>query len=194
MKHIILTLAIAIITAAIASDEVVTDSHTINGTKWELDEQTDEITDDVSYLLSVVSRESAKSEMRNLFGDEIRIVVRIKPKGHTKSGGIKYKPTVSIYNSGTSFDVDNTEIITRYDRKKAKAENWETIPPKYKIAVAPDSMIALKQLIASTNLTIRFQTILGETKTQTFDISGLTNALKDVKARYTAATKSKGAD
>ena len=194
MKHIILTLAIAIITAAVASDEIVTDSHTISGTKWEIVDKTDEMTDEVAYLLSVAARESEKSEMRKLFGDETRIVICIEPKGMTKSGGMKYKPTVSLYNSGESFDVDETKIITRYNREKAKARIWKTISPAYKIAVAPDSSAELSKLVASTNLAIRFQTILGETKTQTFDISGLTNALKNVKARYPAATKSKGAD
>lgn len=180
-KHIAAAIIIAAISAATAADEL-----TVDDTQWRFFERTDKVTDEVSYIISTVANESRDSARRRLFGDETRIVIQIKPKGRTKTNGMKFDRTVSLYHSEASLDVDETRIITRFDREKATSARWVTLPPDYKIAVSPDSASMFKKLQTSTNLIVRFSTIIGETKTLTFDVRGLTNALHEVKLKYLA--------
>lgn len=190
MKHIILTLAIAIITAAVASDEIVIDNQTVGDTQWRITTQTDEITDETSYYI-VTFGSSVGSEIMSYKPD---LVVRITPKGTTENGGMRYLPEIMI-QLGVFDHVDRNgcDLTLRYDKRKPLVETW--IPSTDRRAMfAPDDVKTLKRLKVSTNLTARFTTSLGHVRTSTFNIAGLTNAIENVKARYTAATKSKGAD
>lgn len=185
MQQISKRLAAAIIIAAISA-ATAADVQTVEDTQWSFFERTDEVTDEISYIISTVANESRDSARRKLFGDETRIVIQIEPKGRTKTNGIKFDRTVLLYHTEAALDVDEARIITRFDREKATSARWLTTPPHYKIAVAPDSASMFKKLQTSTNLIVRFTTIIGETKTLTFDVRGLTNALHAVKLKYLA--------
>ena len=180
-KRLAAAIIIAAISAATAADEL-----TVDDTQWSFFERTDEVTDEVSYIMSAVANESIGSARRRLFGDETRIVIQIKPKGRTKTNDMKFDRTVLLYHTEAALGVDETRIITRFDREKATSARWATLPPNYKIAVSPDSAYMFKKLQTSTNLIVRFTTIIGETNTLTFDVRGLTNALHAVKLKYLA--------
>ena len=169
---------IATILVAAAIDDLVP------GTPWHILEQTDEMTDEKSYLVSTVAREAQKP---NCFGDETRMVVRIKPAEVEKSGALKYAYQISLYHSDTSFPPDSATITTRFNREKATSATWRTVGPNYNIALPPDRKAMYAKLNTSTNLLVRFQDILGQTKTYSFDISNLSNALKQVKKTYLKA-------
>lgn len=190
MKHIILTLAIAIITAAVASDEIVTDNQTVGDTQWRITTQTDEITDETSYYI-VTFGSSVGNEVMSYRPD---LVVRITPKGMTGNGGMRYVPEIMIQlGDFDHVDRHGCDLTLRYDKRKPLAETW--IPSTDRRAMfSPDDVKTLKRLKVSTNLTARFTTTLGHVRTSTFNVAGLTNAIENVKARYIAATKSKGAD
>jgi hypothetical protein len=155
----------------------------VAGTSWRIDEKTDEITDAVSYFVANMAKES---ESKSLFADTTALVIKIEPEGRTKSNDMKFKRYVSIYNHGGPFDVDETRITTRFNREKATTSTWVTMQPLYKLAIAVDSAALFSKIETSTNLLVRFKTIIGETKTLTFDVHGLTNALQKVKAKYLA--------
>lgn len=87
-------------------------------------EQTDEMTDEKSYLVSTVARETQKP---NFFGDETRMVVRVKPAEVEKSGALKYGYRISLYHSDTSFPADIATITTRFNREKATSSTWRTV-------------------------------------------------------------------
>lgn len=169
---------IATILVAPAIDDLV------RHTRWHILERTDKITDEKTYLVSTVARESRAA-------DETRIVVEVIPKEILPNDKMKYRCNISLYTSGAAFDVDAATIITRFDREKATSATWKTLPPDYCIARAPRSKDVFDKLTASTNLTVRFKTIIGQTKTLTFDTAGLTNALREVKLNYLKTQKDK---
>ena len=165
---------IATILVAAAIDDLVP------GTRWRILERIDKITDAKTYLVSTIAKETRSAPL----ADETRIVIEVIPKEILAGDKMKYRCNVSLYTSGAAFDIDAATIITRFDREKATSATWKTLPPDYCIARAPGSKEVFDKLAASTNLTVRFKTIIGQTKTLTFDTSGLTNALKKVKRIY----------
>ena len=151
-------------------------------TPWQVRESTDEITDETSYYVFTTGSKVGDGLMH--YAPDL--VIRVKPKGLTPTGGMKYKPEIMIRLG--DFDGVNRhgcELTLRYDKRKPIVETW--IPSTDRRAMfAPDDMKTLSCLEASTNLIIRFTTTLGYVRTSTFDVHGLTNALHQVKAKYLA--------
>jgi hypothetical protein len=78
--------------------------------------------------------------------------------------------------------------VTRFDREKPTTALWNTSADRH-AAFAPDWKGTIAKLSAATNLTVRYTTTLGAVRTATFDVSGLTNALKQVKTRFLSQQK-----
>lgn len=154
-------------------------------TSWQVHESTDEITDETSYYVFTTGSKVGDGLMH--YAPDL--VIRVKPKGLTPTGGMKYKPEIMIQLG--DFDGINRhgcELTLRYDRRKPLVETW--IPSTDRRAMfAPDDMKTLKRLEVSTNLTARFTTTLGRVRTSTFNVTGLTNALEQVKTRYLSQQK-----
>ncbi len=176
-RLIIAAATIATILVAAAIDDLVP------GTRWHILERTDKITDAKTYLVSTIAKEVRPGPL----ADETRLVLEIIPKEILPGDKLKYRCNISLYNSGAAFGVDTATIITRFDREKATSATWKTLPPDYIIARAPKSANVFDKLSSSTNLTVRFKTIIGETKTLTFETAGLTNAIRQVKKNYLKA-------
>lgn len=154
-------------------------------TSWQIRESTDEITDETSYYVFTTGTK---------VGDDLMhyapdLVIRVTPKGLTPTGGMKYKPEIMIQlGDFDGVDRHGCELTLRYDKRKPIVETW--IPSTDRRAMfAPDDKKTLKRLESSTNLIARFTTTLGHVRTSTFNVVGLTNALKRVKTQYISQTK-----
>lgn len=163
-------------TCACADEPVV-------GTSWHITEQTDEITDAVSYLIATMAKES---NIKSPFPEITIFGIRIEPMGRTKNNRIRFKQNIFIHHQDGSLGVDTARITTRFNREKATTSTWRTLPPLHELAVATDSDTMLSKIETSTNLIVRFTTIIGETKTLTFDIGGFSSAFDKVKVKYLA--------
>ena len=154
-------------------------------TSWQLLESTDEITDETSYYVFTTGSKVGDGLMHYTPD----LVIRVKPKGLTPTGGMKYKPEIMIQlGDFDGVDRHGCELTLRYDKRKPLVETW--IPSTDRRAMfAPDNMKTLKRLEVSTNLTARFTTTLGHVRTSTFNVTGLTNALEQVKTRYLSQQK-----
>lgn len=184
MKRTILTIAIAL-AATSARTDAPTSADAFADTPWTILESTDEITDETSYYVVSTGSQVGDGLMRY----KPDLVIRIMPKGTTPTGGMMYKPEIMIQLG--DFDGVNRhgcELTLRYDKRKPIVETW--IPSTDRRAMfAPDDMKTLRRLEVSTNVTARFTTTLGYVRTSTFDVSGLTNILNQVKVRYQSQPK-----
>ena len=165
--------------------DAATSSDPFVDSPWKIDESTDAITDETSYYVFTTGSK---------VGDDLMhyapdLVVRVTPKGLTPTGGMKYKPEIMIQlGDFDGIDRHGCELTLRYDKRKPIVETW--IPSTSRHAMfAPDDSKTLKRLTASTNLTVRFTTTLGHVRTSTFDVRGLTAAMKQVKTRYMSRSK-----
>ena len=169
-------------TFALAATSACADE-SVAGTSWCITEQTDKITDAVSYLIATIAKES---EEESQLEDKTLLVARIEPKGRTKNGNMNFRLRFFLHHQEGSLGVGRAKITTRFDREEAVTSTWRTLPPSYELAVAPETDAMFSKLETSTNLTVRFTTIIGEIKTLTFSIGGFASALDKVKAKYLA--------
>lgn len=167
-------------TFALAATSARTDS-----APWQIQESTDPITDETSYY--VFSTGSKVGD--NIMHYAPDLVVRVTPKDLMPTGGMKYKPEIMLQlGDFDAVDRHGCELTMRYDKRKPIVETW--IPSTDRHAMfAPDDKETLKRLKVSTNLTARFTTTLGYVRTSTFNVGGLTNALKQVKTRFESRRK-----
>lgn len=184
IKNIVF-LATFALAATLAKAADVPTADPFSATPWMIRESTDEITDEKSYYVFSTGSKIGDSIMHY----EPNLVIRVKPKGLTPTGEMKYKPEIMIQlGDFDGIDRNGCELTLRCDKRKPLVETW--IPSTDRRAMfAPDDMKTLKRLKVSTNLTVRFTTTLGYVRTSTFNVSGLTKALKQVKSRHLKQTK-----
>lgn len=152
---------------------------------WKIHKSQDEITDEISYY---VYSTGSRIDVFPSVSYRPDLVIKIFPKSVTRSNGLSYVADVMLSIENDGLTRNQTEIITRYNRQPASTETWTTSTDR-RAAFAPNWKSTLKKIIAATNLTVRYQTTLGHIRTATFDVSGLTNALKQVKSQYLAERK-----
>lgn len=152
---------------------------------WQISETVDEISDELSYL---VHSPGSVVRMTEYMSYRPELVVKVTPKGATNAGGMKYVGDVMIQIETDGLTRGQCEIATRYNREKPTVELWTTSTDRH-AAFAPNWRQTISKLSAATNLTARYTTTLGRTRTTTFNVAGLTNALKQVKALYLARHK-----
>ena len=152
---------------------------------WQISESADAMTDEISYY---VHTPGSTVRMTEYMSYRPELVVKVTPKGTTATGGMKYTGDVMIQIETDGFDRSQCEIMTRYNRDKPTAELWQTSTSRH-AAFAPDWQQTISKLSAATNLTVRYTTTLGHVRTSTFDVTGLKDALKQVKARHLKQAK-----
>ena len=152
---------------------------------WQISETVDEMTDEISYFVHTPGSVVRLTEYMNYRPE---LVVKVTPKGATNAGGMKYVGDVMIQIETDGLTRGQSEITTRYNREKPTAELWTTSTDRH-AAFAPNWKQTISKLSAATNFTVRYVTTLGHVRTTMFDVSGLTNALKQVKSRHLEQTK-----
>jgi hypothetical protein len=152
---------------------------------WQISETVDEISDELSYLVHAPGSVVRTSEYMSYRPE---LVVKVTPKGSTNAGGMKYVGDVMIQIETDGLTRGQCEITTRYNRDSPATEIWTTSSDR-RAAFSRDWKTTISKLAVSTNLTARYTTTLGRTRTTTFNVAGLTNALKQVKALYFARHK-----
>lgn len=171
-------IVIAIISCAIVGMSV-------NASPWKIQKNQDAITDELSYY---VYSTGSKINILPYVSYRPDLVIKICPKSGKRSKGLSYIADVMISIEDEGLTRDQTEIITRYDRQPASTETWLTSTDR-RAAFAPNWKSTLSKLRAATNLTVRYQTTFGHIRTTSFDVSGLTNAINQVKSQYLADRK-----
>lgn len=171
-KHIAAAIIIAAISAATAADDA---------SPWRITEKVDEINDELSYYIS--SRGSTVQDGYLTYRPEI--VLKIIPLGRTASNGITYTGAIYISIETEGLTRNTCGMCTRYDKKKATVEEWNTSTDR-RAAFSPNWKAELGKLTAASNLAVRYITTLGDIRTATFDVRGLTNAIHAVKLKYLA--------
>ena len=149
---------------------------------WRIDQATDPITDETTYM---VSTPGSKVTMSEYLAYQPELVIRITPKNATASGGMMYKADIMISIETDGLRRGNTPITIRYDRDAPSTEDWDTSTDRH-AAFFPDWKSAMSKLGTSTNLTVRYTTTLGYIRTTRFDVRNLKPTLKEVKRRYMA--------
>lgn len=177
MKNTIPTIAIAVIAATAATLP--------SFCAWRISESADEMTDEISYYVYARGSTVCMTEYMSYNPD---LVVKVTPKGTNAAGGMKYAGDVMIQIETDAFSRGQCEITTRYNRDKPTVELWDTSTDRH-AAFAPDWKQMISRLSVATNLTVRYVTTLGHVRTSTFDVTDLTNALKQVKTRHLAQSK-----
>lgn len=175
MRRTILTIAIALAATSARTDAA----------PWQISRTVDEMTDEISYL---VHTPGSVVRMTEYMSYRPELVVKVTPKGANASGGMKYVGDVYFAIETDGLMRGQSEVVTRFDREKPTTALWNTSTDRH-AAFAPDWKGTIAKLSAATNLTVRYVTTLGAVRTATFDVSGLTNALKQVKSQYLEHTK-----
>ena len=152
---------------------------------WQISETVDEISDELSYL---VHAPGSVVRLTEYMSYRPELVVKVTPKCTTESGSLKYAGAVYFAIETDGLRRGQCEVVTRFDREKPTAETWNTSTDRH-AAFAPDWKRTISRLSAATNLTVRYTTTLGAVRTATFDVRGLTNALKQVKTRFLSQQK-----
>ena len=148
--------------------------------EWNIDETTDEMTDEKSYLVSCFGTTVAITDVLKY---RPALVVKVTPKKTTDTGAMIYNGDFMFAIETDAFKRNQDEIMLRFNRDKPIVETWNTSTDRHAL-FSPDWKSTLRKLTASTNLTVRYVTTLGHVRTAQFDPSGLTNALKEVKRIY----------
>ena len=148
--------------------------------EWNIDEKTDEMTDEKSYFVSCRGSMVAEADM---IGYRPALVLKVMPKKKTDTGAMLYNGDLMFMVETDAFRRNHDEIALRFNRDKPVVETWDTSTDRHAL-FAPDWKTTLRKLSASTNLTVRYVTTLGHVRTTRFETAGLTNTLRQVKKRY----------
>ena len=175
MRRTILTIAIILAATSARTDAA----------PWQISQTVDEMTDEISYLVHLPG---SVVRMTEYMSYRPELVVKVTPKATTKSGSIKYVGDVYFAIETDGLKRGQCEVVTRFDREKPTAALWNTSTDRH-AAFAPDWKRTLSKLKAATNLTVRYVTTLGDVRTTSFDVTGLTNALSQVRTRHLAQQK-----
>lgn len=154
-------------------------------TPWQISETVDEMSDEISYL---VHSTGSVVRLDDCMSYNPALVVKVTPKGITETGGLQYVGDVYLSIETDGLKRGQCEIMTRFNREKPTVELWNTSTDR-RAAFSPNWKRTLSKLSASTNLIVRYETTLGHIRTATFDVTHLTNSLKQVKSRYLSQVK-----
>lgn len=171
MKHVI---AILTFTVAATMQSIADDS------PWRVEERVDDITDEVSYIISSPGTPIFVAYYVKYHPE---LIVCMKPKS-SRGDKLLYAADVIISIDYENFERES-EIVTRYDREKATSELWRASTDRSAV-FAPDWRKTIGKISSATNLTVRYMTSLGHIRTTTFDVCGLHEVLLDVKSRHLA--------
>lgn len=152
---------------------------------WSVREHTDDITDDLSYL--VVQPASDAIEIMPLVTYRPAIVLQISPKGFTPTGGMTYKSDAVLKIETEGLVRSGTDVTTRFDKDPPTTAHWESSTDR-RAAFHPKPKQFISDLLAHTNLIVRYTTSLGNVRTARFDVTDLMQSLKKAKALYTKRT------
>ena len=158
----------------------------VPGTPWRISEETDEINDEKSYYITA---SGSAVQISDYLSYRPMIVFKITPVGKTTSGGMTYAGKIYLLIETDGLTRGECGMCTRYDKNKATVEEWNTSTDRH-AAFSPNWKSELAKLTSATNLTVRYITTLGNIRTSTFDVHGLSNALNQVKVKYLATNPS----
>lgn len=149
---------------------------------WQIDEDTDEITDQLSYY--IVSK-GDKYQVSDFLNESPYIILKITPAEITDTGALKYK--FESYFQVKSDGMNRHGIIATVRFDKNPPEEWlcETSTDR-RSAFFPKARDPIGRLSSATNLIIRFETTLGAVRTLHFDVSGLKQKLLELKNNLAA--------
>ena len=150
--------------------------------EWIIDENTDEITDQLSYF--IVS-EGDKYKVSDYLEESPHIIIKITPAEITDTGALKYK--FDSYFQVKSDGMNRHGIIATVRFDKNPSEKWlcETSTDR-RSAFFPKARDPIGRLSSATNLFIRFETTLGSIRTLHFNVSGLKPKLLELKNNLAA--------
>lgn len=110
------------------------------------------------------------------------ICIRIQPHKR-KPGKFEADTYFAIQTEGIMRG--ESEIIVRFDRDKARTETVNASTDRRAgFFTRPAPLV--REMLSHTNMTIRYETTLGHIRMTSFDVSGLTNAINQVKSQYLA--------
>lgn len=140
------------------------------------------MSDQTSYLVATDGEPYAVSE----YLQEVpALIVEVTPFELSKSGALKYKYEVYFQLKSDGLRRSGIVAMLRFD--KSAAEKWECeTSSDRRSAFFPHSKKPLERIGSATNLLVRFQTTLGHERTLRFNVSGLKDKLRELKARVVA--------
>lgn len=148
---------------------------------WSVREHTDDITDELSYL--VVQPASDAIEIMPLVTYRPAIVLQVVPNGFTPTGGMTYKADAILKIDSEGLVRSGTDVTIRFDKDPPTTAHWESSTDR-RAAFHPKPSSFISNLLSHTNLIVRYATTLGDIRTSKFDITELQSALQKVKALY----------
>lgn len=156
---------------------------------WIIDEDTDEITDQLSYY--IVSK-GDKYKVSDYLEESPHFIIKITPAEITDTGALKYK--FDSYFQVKSDGMNRHGIIATVRFDKDPPEDWLcNTSTDRRSAFFPKARDPIGRLSSATNLFIRFETTLGSIRTLHFDVSGLKPKLlelkKDLASKFPRGTK-----
>ena len=90
---------------------------------WRINKSIDPMTDELTYHVHTVG---SKVSIDEYMSYNPELVIRIKPKNLTESGGMKYQADIMVVIETDGLRRGNTPITTRYDRNAPTTEDWDT--------------------------------------------------------------------
>ena len=141
---------------------------------WRIFEDVDEMTDEVTYILSLKGKPVRVSDFLK---DYPSLVLQIKS---THKG--KYLVEILIRTRSENFSRGGAPVAVRFDKGEPTAEIWSASQDR-DAAFAPKPYAILSKLRTTKTMTVRYVTSLDMVRTTSFDLSSVGAVLDEVKRR-----------
>lgn len=143
--------------------------------EWQSKTTTDPITDERAVTIAAPGDKILMSD----FLDYVPyICIRIQPHKR-KPGKFEAETYFAIQTEGIRRG--DSEIIVRFDRDKARTETVTASTDRRAGFFARPAPL-VREMLAHTNMTIRYETTLGNIRTTTFNLSNLSNAIENARS------------
>lgn len=135
--------------------------------KWVIDESTSPIDDSKKVTLLL----DAESSIRNMFTTSTPTLILRCSENKTEA----------YINWGVFIGSLNTEVLTRFDKEKAKIQNWSASTDNKATFVPGNNVTFIKNLINHQTLFTQVVPFNENPVTTSFDLTGLNEAIKPLR-------------
>ncbi|EID0034502.1 hypothetical protein LA064_004677 [Vibrio alginolyticus] len=135
--------------------------------KWRVSEEKSPIDDSVNVYLSVLANETVLSGYK-----------KVKPSLYVRCAENK---TSIFIDWGLYLGLDETRLLTRFDKEKAKTSTWSISTDNKAIFVRGSDIKYAKKLMQHEQLLTQITPYSESPVMATFDVSGLSEAIKPLR-------------